>query len=211
MMGKISSTTKLNWIFIMGGLFCREASAHLIDFVEYLTLGTSLPGIQSYTNSTTGSQPGFSLGIGASIAIRFNEYIDLEASLIYMPRNFTRSSPGTDSLRYSLATLQYPVVAKYWFSENTAVGMGAYYTISLGNMIETQNFISRVLGYNDAKLNNADFGGTALVYYQKPFNDNMSFIGQARILWGITNIDLSQKGSMYNRDLQLMAGIAYRI
>ncbi|MEO5969429.1 MAG: outer membrane beta-barrel protein [Bdellovibrionia bacterium] len=191
-------------------VFC-ESIAYPMELMEFLTLGSSAPSIQNNLDSSLKTQSGFSIGGGISLVFRMTEHLDVETTILYLPRNYSKTGGSRLQTSYSLAVLQYPVVTRYWLSENFALGLGAYYSTGLGNLTLTQNSQPQVLGYNDILLTAWDLGLTASAQYLSPLNENMNLIGQARFLFGLTNSDQTENGSLSTRDLQLWFGIGFKL
>lgn len=200
----------LIFLGFFSGLF-HESIAYPMELMEFLTLGLSAPSIQNNLDSSLKIQPNFSIGAGISLAFRMAERLDVETTLLYLPRNFSKIESSGLQTGYSLAIMQYPVVARYWLSETVALGLGAYYSTGIGNLTLTQNSRPQVLGYKDILLTAWDLGLTASAQYRRPLNENMNLVGQARLLFGLTNSEQTENRSLYTRDLQLWCGIGFKL
>ena len=213
-MGKFPGASRYSQFLILWGIvfgLFQGSLAHSMEVIEFLTAGSSTPSIQNNLDSSLRIQPGFSRGAGVSLAFHISERLDLETTILYLSRNFSKIEGSGLQTDYSLALLQYPVLTRYWLSENFALGMGAYFSNGVGNLTLTQNSRPRIVGYNDILLTAWELGLTASAQYQWPLNANMSWVGQARFLFGLNNLDQTENGSFYTRDLQLWCGLGFKL
>jgi hypothetical protein len=217
-MGKFMGSARYSYFLIIigfyWGIFYSER-AHAVDLMEFLAIGFSAPGFQNNADPALKANPGFSVGGGISLAFQLAEQLEVETTLLYLPRNFStvKESGNASGLRtdVSLAVLQYPVLVKYWLNERFALGIGAYYSTGIGNLTLTQNSRSQVVGYSDISLNAWELGLTPSVHYRWFLNSNMSVMTQAKALIGLTNLDLTEQGRQYTRDLQVWCGIGFKL
>lgn len=203
-------TTLINALLLIEGLL-RGSNAQAMDFVEFLTFDLSAPSFQSQTDPSLKSQLGLTFGGGLSLAFRLTEHLELETSLLYLHRNFSKMEGAGLQTDYTVAALQYPILVRYGLSESFTVGMGGYYSTGVGNLTRTQNSQSHIVGYNDILLTSWELGLVTSAQYRWPLNENMSLISQARILLGLTDLDQSETSSLYTRDLQLWSGIGFEL
>jgi hypothetical protein len=184
----------LGWIYWL--LSCAFPSAHAADFVEFGAIRTSVPVLGS----------DLSLGFGASLTVDVYQKFSIESGLIYMGRAFSRNSAD-----HRLKTIQIPLLVRYRMHEFWSAAAGGYYSHGIGNLVLIQNSQSHIVGYSDLSLNKEDIGVLASVRFQRPIHEVLQLVLDGRLLFGATNIDLTGKGSVYLRDLQLWVGVAFNL
>jgi hypothetical protein len=187
-------------ISIITFFLCQSAFA--IEFAEFGALNATIPN-----TSAAGASPGIAPGLGASLAIDINNQFSIEPEVLYLGRKFT-ANPGLRTT-YRFNFIQVPLLLRYRLNPSFVVGVGPYYSYTIGNINTNTDSSSQTLGTGDLSLDNKDIGFIGSIRYRALMHEFIHIIVDARFVYGFSNLSKIEGQNLSFRDLQILFGIAF--
>jgi hypothetical protein len=157
----------------------------------------SEPGDASVTTSSTaGFVGGFSYK--SSLAL-----INVEIDALYDKKKLSSGTIDSTS-----NWLEIPVLARYVFFPFFNFGLGAYYSVGLGDV----SVAGVTENYQSAGMNRSDFGLLGSIQMELPIAPQMTLIADLRYNYGLVELEENTAAaSEKSRELQVMFGVSYEL
>ena len=197
----------LKWIWL--ALLLWASPSFALDLTELGAANLSYPTHQSQSDSSIQNSPALTFGGGISLGIGIWERLEVELGIIYIPKAFDETRALAPSTHYTLTTVQFPLILRYWLSDRISFGGGFYLIHGVGNIIVSQGAQSAAVAYSDLSWAMDDVGVVASFRYKTPISELISIVFDERISIGTSNLDTSQTQNFTFRDLQSWFGIAF--
>ena len=119
---------------------------------------------------------------------------------------------GNSSVDEKAPYYQFPFILDYWLDPNVAIGIGVYYGLPAGNVVDsnaTGVFTNSSASFDQAHYANSDYGAVLHVALKLPVSKRW-FIS-TDVLWelGVKNVTTVSSFSVLNNSLLVLAGAGF--
>jgi hypothetical protein len=198
-------------IFSFAILLGATASAFEITVVgDYVSSGLTtkdsgdsfsyISGSKTIVMTETAMTSASKIGGGLLFSQMLDDDFALELGLLYLPMEATTtfgatansSGDGTFTEKWDQTYLQIPLILKYYVFTWMSAGLGAYYSLPMGNLTEsgTNNTGVSLSSVNGTYGSTPDYGLMATVGLRIPIDDLLWIFLDWRYQYGLANITL---------------------
>jgi len=197
-------------LFFFNGTF---AEAKYIETNLAMALSASAPSEQQGGNSL-GWTGNTTTGLGLFLATNLgNSPFDLESGIIYLGESLERVQGGNTIARKT-HHLEIPLLIRFHFDEQMAIGFGGYTTIAQGSVTDENNGVGSLSSYDSAGIKTRDFGLLLSARASLKIIEQWYLIIDGRYQHGLSNLALippRTSGDYLNtRAFQAFLGVSYR-
>lgn len=198
----------LKWVSFLICLWMP--SAYSMDLVEFIGPSFSWMSISNPNDPSLAGSPNLGWSTGLSVAVDLNEKFQVESGFYYSNRRFSITSDKFATQSISLSTVQVPLMIRYWFLSRLSFAVGGYFAQGFASVSVTQSATPTQTGYNEMGWGRQEWGVLGSIRYRTHLTDLLSFAIDERIIWGLSNLDLTG-GNLQFRESQTWVGILFNI